>query len=147
MSHLQSLKVVTSKRPARLSPIQHRRNKLIDKLHEQLECAKARIDGRDLVLTRQRNVKNSETGQRFQMEQQYRVKPWWFTDDAGKTIFEVRYGSRVIEVAKGKTGIEVDSLSDLPGVIELMKKAVDAGELDAGITALAGVFGRQILNK
>lgn len=144
MSHLQSLKVVTSKRPARLSPIQHRRNKLIDKLHEQLLCANARIDGRDLVLTRQRNVKNSETGQRLQMEQQYRVKPWWYTNDEGKTIFEVRYGSRVIEVGKGKTGIEVDTLEDLPSVIEVMKKAVDAGELDEGMKALVGAFGRQI---
>lgn len=143
MSHLQSLKVVTSKRPTRLSPIQYRRNKLIVKLHEQLQCANARIDGRDLFLTRQRNVKNSESGQRLQIEQQYRVKPWWFTNDEGKTIFEVRYGSRVIEIAKGKTGIEVDTLGDLPSVIEVMKKAVDAGELDAGINALAGAFGSQ----
>ena len=50
-------------------------------------------------------------------------------------------------MAKGKTGIEVDSVHDLPDIIEVMKKAVDAGELDAGINALTGAFGRQIKQK
>lgn len=147
MSHLQSLKVVPSKRPTRLSPIQHRRNKLIHKLHQQLECAKARLEGHDYVITRLRNVKNTETGDRFQMEQQYRVKPWWYTNDDGKIILEVRYGSRLLELSKGKTGIEVDTADNLTGTIELVMKAIDAGELDDGINALAGAFGRQIVKK
>lgn len=44
--------------------VQQRRNKL----QEQLQCANACIDERDLVLNRQCNVKNSETGQRYQVE-------------------------------------------------------------------------------
>lgn len=144
MSLLQALKIVTSKRPTKLSPIQHRRNKLIKKLHEQLECAKSKIDGRDCFLKRNRTGKNKETGERFQIEQQYKVKQWWYTNDDGKTILELRYGSRLIEIVKGKTGIEVESSNILVETIELLKQAVEAGELDEGIKALAGGFGRQI---
>lgn len=144
MSLLQALKVVTSKRPTQLSPIQYRRNKLIKKLHEQLECAKAKVDGRDCFLKRNRAGKNKETGERFQIELQYKVKQWWYTNDDGKTILELRYGSRLIEITKGKTGIEVENTNTLVETIELLKRAVEAGELDEGITALAGGFGRQI---
>lgn len=144
MSLLQALKIVTSKRPTKLSPIQHRRNKLINKLHGQLECAKAKVDGRDYFLKCNRTVKNKETGERFQIEQQYRIKPWWYTNDEGKTILELRYGSRLLEITKGKTGVEVESANTLVETIELLKQAVEAGELDEGITALAGSYGRQI---
>jgi hypothetical protein len=144
MALLQALKIVPSKRPTQLSLIQHRRNKLISKLHQQLECAKAKAEGRECTFTRLRTIKNKETGQRFQMEQQYRIKPWWYINDEGKAVIEVRYGSRPIEIAKGKTGIEVDGVDKLVETIELLKRAVEAGELDEGITALAGAFGRQI---
>ena len=144
MSLLQGLKVVSSKRPVRLSPIQYRRNKLIDKLHEQLECAKAKAEGRECLFTRLRTRRNSETGQRFQMELQYRVKPWWYVNGEGKTVIEIRYGSRLIEITKGKTGVELEKPENLIATLELLKKAVDAGELDEGITSAIGEFGRGI---
>ncbi|BCM25721.1 DUF6641 family protein [Methyloradius palustris] len=147
MSLLQALKIVTSKRPTQLTPIQHRRNKLIKKLHEQSECAKARAEGRDCSFKRYRTLKNKETGERTQVEQQYSIKQWWYTNDEGKTIFEIRYGSRLVEIAKGKTGVEIDSPEKLVETIDLLKRAIEAGELDEGINALVGAFGRQIKKK
>lgn len=147
MSLLQSLNIVTSKRPTQLTPLQHRRNKLIKKLHEQLECAKAISAGNECVFTRYRSLKNKDTGLRTQVEQQYRIKQWWYTNDTGKLVFEMRYGSKSIEFAKGKTGIEVDSADKLVETIELLKKAVEAGEVDEGINALSLAFGRQIKKK
>ncbi len=124
MSLLQSLNIVTSKRPTQLTPLQHRSNMLIKKLHEQLECAKAVSPGNECVFTRYRSLKNKETGLRTQVEQQYRIKQWWYTNDTGKLVFELRYGSKSVEFAKGKTGIEVDSADKLVETIELLKKAV-----------------------
>lgn len=144
MSLLQSLNLVTSKRPTQLTPLQHRRNKLIKKLHEQLECAKANKAGNECVFTRYRSLKNKETGLRTQVEQQYRIKQWWYTNDSGKLVFEMRYGSKSVEFAKGKTGIEVNSAEKLVETIEVLKKAVEAGEVDDGINALTLTFGRQI---
>ena len=144
MSFLQNLKIIASKRPCGVLPLQHRRNKLVKRLHEQLECAHAKIEGKDYFLTRMRSRKNKETGERFQMELQYRPAKWWYTNAEGKLIFEVKYGSRVIELSKGRTGIEVSTLADLPGCIELVKKAVETGELDEAIASVIGDFGRGV---
>lgn len=45
----------------------------------------------------------------------------------------VRYGSKVLELAKGKYAIEVGGEKDLVNVLEVVKTAVLSGELDAAI--------------
>jgi hypothetical protein len=47
----------------------------------------------------------------------------------------VRYGTRVLELAKGKNSIEVGSGSELLSVLETVKKSVELGELDTQIEA------------
>ena len=46
-----------------------------------------------------------------------RVKPWWFTAENGKLALHVRYGSRALELAKGKFAIEVASDRDLAATL------------------------------
>ena len=130
MSYLKSLKLVSSIHSNQITPTQYRRNNLIKKLQLQLACVKARLDGRDHIVTIQRLDKNSETGTRQYVQIPFRVKPWWFTDAEGKTIFELRYGSKRIELVEGKTGIEVESLEGLIVIIEKLILAVGQGELD-----------------
>ena len=50
----------------------------------------------------------------------------------------MRYGSRVLNIAKGKNAIEIASMNDLIAVIETVKSAVETGELDAEIEAASG---------
>jgi len=64
-----------------------------------------------------------------------RVKPWWFTAENGKLALHVRYGSRALELAKGKFVIEVALDKDLAATLDLIKAAVLAGELNAAIDA------------
>ena len=47
----------------------------------------------------------------------------------------MRYGSRVLDIAKGKNAIEIVNMDDLIAVIEDSKSAVETGELDAAIEA------------
>ena len=49
----------------------------------------------------------------------------------------VRYGARLIELAKGKSSIEIASKDQLVPTLELIKQAVEAGELDAQIEVAA----------
>ena len=42
---------------------------------------------------------------------------------------------RVIDLAKGKSSIEMATMDDLVPTLELVKKAVEAGELDAQVEA------------
>jgi hypothetical protein len=133
MSALTVLKLVTAKRPQLASPYIQRRNKLSNQLWEQIELARASADGKTYAPTRLRTVKDKQTGERRTVEAVKRVKPFWFVADNGKVCLQVRYGTRVLELAKGKNSIEIANGEELVSVLEIVKRSVESGELDAQI--------------
>ena len=62
MSALANLKLVAAKRPTQLSPVIQRRNKISMRIGEQIELAQAKLDGKLYAPTKQRTVKDEETG-------------------------------------------------------------------------------------
>ncbi len=139
MGVLSSLKLISAKRPSALPSVQVRRNKLCSKLHDQIMLAKAMADGSTYAPKRLRNVRDSGSGAITQVEVAKRVRPWFFTADSGKAVIQIRYGSKVIDFAKGKNSVEVANGTELISVLETLKTAVEAGELDAQIEAAADV--------
>ena len=133
MSALAGLKLTAQQKPTHMTPIQVRRNKLAKRIWEQMELAKAQQAGTTFAPTKFRSVTDAETGLRKQVETHKRVKAWWFTADNGKLALSVRYGTRVIELGKGKFAVEVGSEKELPAVLEVLKTAVLAGELDTAM--------------
>lgn len=138
MSVIGTLKLVATKRPNQITAVQVRRNKMCRRLHEQIMLANAKQDGKQFSATKFRTVTDSETGERKSVEVAKIIKPWWFTTDNGKTAIAIRYGARVLELAKGKFAVEVASPSDIASTLEIIKTAVEAGELDAQLEATAG---------
>lgn len=132
MSALATLKLSTAKKSQSTSPVSLRRNKLSKKIWEQIELAKAQATGGTFTTSRFRNIK-SDDGTSRSVELHKRVRAWWWTSENGKLALNLRYGARVIEIAKGKSAIEVGQASDLIRTLELLKKAVEGGELDAQI--------------
>ena len=135
MSAFNGLKLVAAKRPQTASPIVQRRNKLSNQLWEQIELARASAEGKTFAPIRLRNVKDKLTGERKTIEAAKRIKQWWFVADTGRVCVQVRYGTRVLELAKGKNSIEVANGDELLNVLETVKRCVEAGELDAQIDA------------
>lgn len=135
MTALSGLKLTAAQKPTKMSDVQQRRNKLAKRLWEQIELAKAQQTGGTFAPTRLRSVMDSETGLRKQVETNKRVKAWWFVADSGKLVLSVRYGTKVLELAKGKWAVEVGGEKDLVGVLEVVKGAVLAGELDVQMEA------------
>ena len=133
MSTLASLKLSAAKKPAHLSAVVIRRNKLISKLWEQIQLAKCQIEGTAFTVKKFRSIKDSETGLRKSVEVNKRIREWWFRNDAGKVCVSIRYGTQVIELAKGKHSIEVENAQALIKALETVKQAVEAGELDTQI--------------
>jgi hypothetical protein len=133
MSTLGTLKLVAAKKPQSTPAIQLRRNKLSNKLWEQIQLAKSQISGQPFVVTRFRSVKDRDTGLRKHVEMPKRIRPWWFVTENGKVCVSIRYGSWTLELAKGKPSVEVASANELVAVLETIKQAVEAGELDAQI--------------
>ena len=135
MSTFASLKLTAAQKPTNVSAVQVRRTKLADRLTEQMALAKAQQAGTQFTATRLRTVKDEQTGERTAVEVSKKVKAWWFTADNGKLALSVRYGARQLELAKGKFAVEVGSEKELLGTLEIVKKAVLAGELDGAIDA------------
>ena len=127
MSTLTALKLVSAKKPMNMPPIVIRRNKLSAKLWEQIELAKGQATGKPFVLLKTRTVKDSESGLRKSVEVPKRLRPWWWMSDTGKVCVSIRYGSKVLELAKGKAAVEVASPDDLIKALEAVRGAVEAG--------------------
>ena len=138
MSALATLKLVSTKQAARVSPTQQRRNKMLKRVHEQIELARSEATNTPFVAVKMRTIKDSATGLRTQVQSSKRVKAWWFVAENGKCCIAVRYGSKVLELAKGKTAIEVASGAALIDALEAVNAAVIAGELDSQIEAASG---------
>ena len=130
---ISELKLVADKKPRNMPVIVVRRNKLAAKLWEQIQLAKSQIDGTPFVIHKFRSVRDPETGVKKQVEVPKRIKPWWFQSEAGKVCIAIRYGSYTLELAKGMSSIEVASAADLIKTLEVIKTAVEAGELDSQI--------------
>jgi len=135
MSAFNGLKLVAAKRPQTASPIIQRRNKLSNQLLEQIELARASAEGKTYAPVRLRSVKDKLTGERKTVEAAKRVKQWWFVAENGRVCLQVRYGTRILELAKGKNSIEVGSGTELLATLETVKKCVENGELDTQIEA------------
>ena len=140
MSTLTSFKLVASKKARSLSPVVQRRNKLANKLHEQIELCEAQRTGNVYAPKRLRTITNKHTGERTTVEAVKRVKEWFWINDAGKINLAVRYGSKVLELAKGKNAIELTSGDELIAALHALKTAALAGELDAQIEAASGAL-------
>jgi hypothetical protein len=130
MATLASLKLVAAKKPSQKSPAAHRRSKLSSKILEQIQLARAHSTGQSYSPTRTKMATNAE-GERVAVTVPKRIKPWWFTDTNGKVCVAIRYGAKIIELAKGKSAIEVASSEALIEALETVNSAVLAGELDA----------------
>jgi hypothetical protein len=133
VSALAKLKLVASKRQRTINPVQVRRHKLVSRLHEQIELAKAKLEGRTYTPTRLRSYRNVDTGERRAMEVPKRVKEWYWTAENGKINLSIRYGSTIIELAKERNAIEVRNLEELLEALSAIKQATFNGELDDAI--------------
>jgi hypothetical protein len=132
MSFITKLKLVTSKREQILSPIIVRRNKLAAHIEEQLNLATAQKNGLAYAPTRIKTVTN-EAGVRVKVATAKRIKEWFWTTANNKVNLSVRYGSKTLELAKGKNAIEMNSGDELLTTLSQLKDAVIAGELDDAI--------------
>ena len=137
MATLASLKLVSAKKPANQPPVVQRRNKLSNKVFEQIQMVRAQSRGESYAPTKQKTVTNAD-GDRITITAPKRIKPWWFVAENGKCCIAIRYGSKVIELAKGKSAIEVSGPEALIDALEAVNAAVLAGELDTQIEAVSG---------
>ncbi len=132
---LNTLKLTAARKSRALPDVVKRRNKLLQKLTEQRELAAALERGLHYAPKRLRSLHDADTGARVVKEVAVRIKPWFWTGEKGECLLAINYGSKQIELQKGKTAIDVGTADNLVGVLETVINAVKNGELDVQIEA------------
>ena len=130
---LSSMKLVAAKRSSVHDPIQFRRQRVSQKLQEQIQMAHAFRNNETFSVKRQRNVRD-ENGILQTVEVNKKPKEWWFVAN-NKVCVQVRYGNKVIALsAKGdKNSVEVANADELITALTKLNEAVLSGELDTQI--------------
>jgi len=151
MPVLSSFELTTSKKTTKASPIVHRRNKLVAKIHEQLELCEAKKNGQLYAPKKLRTYVNKQTGERMTVEAVKRIKEWYWTAPDGLIHLSVKYGSKVLPLAADRSNAIVCANTDaLIQALKTLKTAVLDGELDTAITEVSNFtkssFNRKILS-
>jgi len=131
-SSLAALKLTTARKPRALPDVVKRRNKLLSKLKEQRELALAQSEGRTYVPRRLRTMRDAD-GNTTVREMPVRIKAWWWTGEKNETLLSVFYGSKTLELGKGKTAVEIANPRELVNTLDVLIIATQNAELDAQI--------------
>ena len=129
MSVLKTLNFVAATKRSN-DPVIMRRAKLIMQLQQQ----RALADNPTHIAFRQK-WERAENGVKQLVERQKRIKRWWYVDPVGQCYLTINYGSKKLELEKGKSAIAVGSKDNLVATLDAVIAAVEAGELDAAISA------------
>ena len=138
MTVLNTLTFTKYSVPTNADPVIKRRNKLLEKIDEQILLAT------DDTYTPTKRVRTTDAdGNTRTIDKPKRVKRWWSVQTDGKVLLTVRYGARAIEFQKGKDAIEVQSVTDLADMLQTVREAVAEGELDE-LLAKYAQYGRAV---
>ncbi len=139
MATIDKLNFVTTYKPIHQPPVVQRRNKLSNKLWEQIQLAKSQQDGKPLTIQKRKTVRDIE-GNLKSITVPKRIKPWWFVSEAGKVCISVRYGSKIISLKPGMPSIQVNDIQELIETLEIIKAEVEKGSFDQEIEAASGAL-------
>jgi hypothetical protein len=116
----------------------NRRNKLVAKLHEQIELCEAQREGRIYAPKKFKAYKNKQSGERMTVEVVKRVKEWFWIGENGKINLAVKYGAKTLPLnKKGANAIELASGEELIKTLMDLKTATLNGELDEAINEVS----------
>ena len=130
MELLKTLKLTRYQRSNTNNPVLQRKIKLAAGITEQIQLAKNPNYKQISVQT----VADDSGGVR-EVEVSKRVLRWWRVGADGTVELTVRYGSRILELAKGMNAVELAGMDELVPVLEQFKAAAELGEMDDMVAA------------
>ena len=138
MAILSNLKLVASKKHLTVAPVVQRRNKLIAKIHQQIELCEAQKTGNTYAPKKLKTYTNKQTGERMTAEVAKRVRGWFWINDAGKINLAIKYGAKTLPLnKKGANAIELANGDELIATLKELKIATANGEFDDAITEVS----------
>lgn len=116
------------------------RQKLLDRIDDQIALAKASATGEAFQRVRYRRVRDLENDEVSETPVRTRVRPWWSMDKDGSILLWIKYGNQVLELQKGKAAIKIADRDALVSTLGTVRDAVRSGELDQLILAAVAQF-------
>jgi hypothetical protein len=126
MSVIASLKLVEFKPENAQGRIVMRRRKLIEKIEQQMKLATDPTYAPTKLIW-----VADDAGIRHLREVSKRTKRWWVENTDGSVQLTIRYGSKPLELAKGKNAVLCDSTKAMLDTLQIVRQAVINGELDS----------------
>ncbi|MGB0834757.1 MAG: DUF6641 family protein [Psychrobium sp.] len=133
---LQTLSFI-AKPEITVSPIEVKRNKLIIRLNEQRAMVQCLLENTDFTAYKEVFITDDESGEKRKVKRPKRVRPWFY-QSADKYYFEIKYGTKSLEIQKNKPTIDVGSKEELLTVIDTIIDATKQGFLDAELAKVKG---------
>ena len=130
MELLKTLKLTRYQRSNTSNPVLQRRVKLAAGISEQIELAQ-----NPNYKSHSARTVADDSGELRAVEVSKRVLRCWCVGADGTVDLTVRYGSRILELAKGMDAVELASADELVGVLEQFKAAAERGEMDDMVAA------------
>src|SRR3546814_16963131 len=89
------------------------RQKLIDRIGDQIALAQASETGKGYQRVKYRRVRDEASDEVTETPVRTRVRPWWLEDKDGPIIVWIKYGNQTLELEKGTNAIRVKDRKDL----------------------------------
>lgn len=77
-----------------------------------------------------------EDGERKQITEQRAIRKWWWQHHTGAWMIILRDGAKDLPLLEDKNSIEVGEISKLVDVLQTVRSAVLAGELDDALVQM-----------
>jgi hypothetical protein len=119
---------------------------MVSALDDQIAGAQAEIAGQPFVKQKERWMP-TENGSKERRVVQSALRKFWFKNTQGQVLLEMRFGNKPL-VIQGKPSILVGEMANLPVVLNTLREAVLAGELDSELAAASDQRrrGRKVKN-
>lgn len=134
---LQALTFTAKPKVEAVNPIEVKRIKLITRLNEQRAMAQCLLENTEFKAYKDVFIVDDETGEKRKVKRPKRIRPWFY-QSADKYYFEVKYGTKSLEIQKNKPAIDVGNKDELLTVIDTIIDATKQGFLDAELKAVKG---------
>jgi hypothetical protein len=124
MASISDLKFSSQAKPLYKDPIMIRRTKFMEKIDQQIVLVNLAMEGAaGSPVEKGQHESNEESRSK-------RTPNWWWKEKTGKYLLAFKYGSRTLELSKGKPSVQCESLLEVKKVLETVFSATDKGELD-----------------
>ena len=134
---LQALTLTIKPKIEVKNPIELKRNKLITRLNEQRAMVQCFLENTEFTAYKDIYIIDEETNEKRKVKRPKRIRAWFY-QSADKYYFEIKYGTKSLEVQKSKPAIEAGSKEDLLAIIDTITDATKQGFLDDELKKVTG---------